>query len=386
MTELDQEGCCGPAMKVWLIICNVILLLLAIASLGIGIWVQTQPGFQWTAGSVGVGLIIVGVFLLFLALLGIFAALKKSRCLFAIYGTLLTIFFIAELAALAVAVAATSLVMSVQNEAWKTMDVEQQHAIGMFFGCCGVDESSMTADNRKYSNDGQTTCMAGDAALDGKESVADDSSTHTIATGVCEVFGLDYTLPGGEGATYVSFPKYDTAFLTESSCVPNKDTWTADEWDTCADASNSNCPSGCAVRANNQCRRGNDEWKTKDDHLEDPIPPQCLCPITQGKRPTQECRTSKAVIPLCDSKNEATFPFNVGLSDDWANVKDGASGVSEPVAACYAKLELWITEGVAPIIIIAFIFIYQLIQVIFAWALSCHCCGSGGKDGQASDV
>jgi len=377
---MDNKGCCGPAMKVWLIICNVILLLLAVASLGIGIWVQTQPGFAWTAGSVGVGLIMIGVFLLLLALLGIFAALKKSKCLHAIYGTLLTIFFIAELAALIVAVAATTLVITTQNEMWKTMLPEQKHALGMFFGCCGVDESQVAEGERKYSvarGDGTipTTCLAAQGESDPKE-----SGTWTSATGVCEIFGLDYKSPDADKVDYVSFPKYSATFLGSSSCRAADNNNFA-EFDNCRAMDITACglEAKCTWVSNGLCTRpADDKWNVVDGKLELPIPQQCLCPlVADGNRPSQECRQARGEIPLCDSEDgKAVYPFNVGISDDWANVEGNSPGLSAPMAACYAKLELWLVEGMTPIIIIAFIFIYQLVQVIFSWMLVCECCNN----------
>lgn len=382
-----QNSCCATSMKVWLIICNVILLILSLASFAIGIWVQSQPGFAWSAGSVGVGLILVGVFLLLIAALGIFAAVKESKCLFGFYGTFITLFFLVQIAALAIAVAATSILVDGAAVLWEQMEPDQKDGIGMFFGCCGVDETGVAAENIKYSiRDGQeyNTCLAG-------ESVPEDASTHTWMTGQCTVFGMDYktfvTAENGDRAraaevNSVSFPAYNPAFLANNFvCSPVSD---IAQYNTCAPLSVTDCNSNaaCEITSGSACVR-NAPYESDDE-----LPLQCLCPLQgNGNTPSAACRTSKGTIPMCsDEASRIVFPFYVGLQDEEANLTDEGQSYSAPFGACYAKLEIFLSENWAALIIIAIIFVYQFLLVVFSWALVCCVKGKSKGDTPASDV
>lgn len=388
--DVMKNSCCATSMKVWLIICNVILLILALASFAIGIWVQSQPGFAWSAGSVGVGLILVGVFLLLIAALGIFAAVKESKCLFGFYGTFITIFFIVQLAALAIAIAATSILVDGANVLWDQMDGGQKDGIGMFFGCCGVDESAVADADKKYSvreGENYNTCSDG-------ESVADDVSTHTWMTGQCTVFGMDYktfeTADNGDRARIaevnsVSFPAYNAAFLADNSvCSPISD---IQQYNTCSTLSTTASVSTTECDANEHCQTtsGSACVRAAPYESDDELPLQCLCPLQgNGNTPSADCRTSKGTIPMCsDDASQIVFPFYVGLQDEEANMTDGDQTYSAPFGACYAKLEIFLSENWAALIIIAIIFVYQFLLMCFSWALVC-CIKSnkGGDEGQ----
>jgi len=376
-------------MRVWVIICNIILLILAIASFGIGIYVQTQPGFAWTASSIGVGLILVGVCMLLLAALGIFSACKESKCLFGIYGTLLLIFFVAQLAALVVAIAATGVLVTGAAETWKTLESDHKHGVGMFFGCCSVPAS-----DTKYSQKGEerfTTCENTANAELYPESTLADVSTHTQWTGVCTVFGVDYKAAGDDAVNYVSFPQYNPQYIARGTVCAPKVANTAD-FTACTGLSlvkpvvnNVVGTSPCA--ANNKCKEANaaDCDRTKmvapTDDSEYVIPSQCLCPVdAETKLGAANCRTKLGAIPSCDSTALATFPFHAGVNDDYVNID-----IQQGAAACYAKLEVFLSENMVAMGIIAFIFVYQLVLLVFSFSLCC-CVAKKGGDGTSTDV
>lgn len=377
----DDNKCCGTAMGVWLIICNVILLILGVAALGIGAWVQSQPGFAWTAGSVGVGLIILGVFLAFVALLGCIAAKWKKRCLMAIYAFLLFIFFIAELAALVVSAAATNVAVTGLIEGWNLLSDENKDGVGMYFGCCS------STDTAKYGVDGdgtsKTTCLATDTHLTNGESTKGNPASHTMATGECTIFGMDYKGDDGK-VDQVSFPQYKTSFTTDTTCVLDpvlNEVEPADK--KCATMNKDK--TGCIALKNDADKiycKFNDAkgaaCKKAAGGKSMTVPPECLCKMRDDKSPEPACRQLKAVIPSCSSKAAAVFPFVVGLD----NLPANESGeMPAPMAACYSKFETWISDNMMTCIIItAFVFVYQLLQLVFSFALCCGCCNSKKSD------
>jgi len=381
-----QSTCCSQSMRVWVIICNIILLILAIASFGIGIYVQTQPGFAWTASSIGVGLILVGVCMLALAGLGIFSACKESKCLFGIYGTLLLIFFIAQLAALIVAIAATSVLVTGAAETWKTLDKDHKHGVGMFFGCCSVPQSE-----EKYSKQGDktfTTCENPDNLALYPESTKGDANTYTSWTGECTVFGVDYKAEGDDEVKYVSFPEYNNAYLNGGTvCAPK--TASKADFDACNALSVATTVNGVTVTSacsrNDKCKEADPKECARPAKITEQtdvyaIPSQCLCPVNADtKLGEANCRTKLGAIPSCENEALTTFPFFAGINDDYVNI-DIARGAS----ACYAKLEVFLSENTAAMGIIAFIFVYQLVLLIFTFALCCFV--DGKKSDGTSDV
>lgn len=390
MDEMEST-CCSQSMRVWVIICNIILLLLAIASFGIGIYIQNQPGFAWTASSIGVGLILVGVFMLLLAVLGGVSAWLSSKCLFGIYGTLLLIFFIAQLAALIVAIIATSVLVEGAARTWDTLDTDHKHGVGMFFGCCSVDADSDKG--AKYAKDTATppttytTCENPDNAATWPESTPGKAETFTQWTGECTVFGVDYKKDGDEEVKYVSFPEYSANYLAAGNvCAPK--TASKADYDTCSKVKATGqltteavCKqnTNCAWKSTGECKRPEKEALKKATEKYD-IPSQCLCPIGDDKLGAKNCRTRLGAIPSCDTTNLTTFPFVAGVSDAFVNIEINAGA-----AACYAKLEVFLSENMAAMGIIAFIFVYQLVLLIFSFALCC-CVGKKSADETATDV
>lgn len=380
----EENKCCGTAMKVWLIICNVILLILGVAALGVGIWVQGQPGFAWTAGSVGVGLIVLGVFLMLIAVMGMIAAWKELRCLMAFYALLLFIFFIAELAALVVSAAATDVAVNLVNEGWIAMSEDQKDGVGIYFGCCGVEAARAS----KYNADGASTCNAG-------ESDPEDEKTHTMGTGICTVFGMDYAVDGK--VSQVSFPQYKKSFVEDTKCEA-KNKATAIEVDKLACAllnkNKTECEKACtwvpapgAVCMKSKADiEGNACVASSDTCAK--IPEICLCEGYDDKGVAVDnkvCRNLKAEIPLCSSVEPAVFPFVAGTENKLVNVKDLT--VSAPMAACYSKFETWLAENMMTCIIItAFVFVYQLIQLIFSFMLCCGFCSNKKKSDDEADL
>lgn len=353
----DGPKCCYTSMKWWLIICNVILIILGCVSVAMGIFVQTNPGFKWTAGSVGVGLICMGVFLIFIAILGCVAACKASKCAMGIYSTLLFIFFVAELAALIVAVTATNVAVKEVNDMWVNVSDKNKDGIGIYFGCCGVSAANK-AEMATDAND--VTCLPAEV---GKE-------THWKAS--CQIYG-SYIKEGKSTATSkLVFGTYtNMTYGTPPTDTPANTAGCAVGTVSTAASAVEGIPSACLAT-----KHVNDDDRTKIS--------RCKKDGSVGDRIAGCAYATLASIPACTSKAKLKYKTYMGPGNGYKSEKDT---LFAPVAACYSKFEAWLTRNKTSImVIIIILFLYHLFNLIFACLLCCGCC-SGNKQGTgASDV
>lgn len=354
LKEGAKCGRCQCAIVFWLLLCNGILFSLGIACAAMGIWVQFQPGFQWTAGSVGGGVIATGGFLLLIAIFGVVAACKKKTCLFVFYTTLLTLFLLIQLAAMVLAIVATDFMVVVMQHGWDSMSANQRDGVGIYFGCCQVNPA---------------ISAAGQARVDSIKQYTENATNNPLCrdgeSEACTIYGLDMAKADGgadDVGRMVTFPSYVPSLAA-----------------TCA---------------------GDGASNSKDTV----IPPDCQCQKYDGKgvlctkadancaanlEGYQACRNAKAVMPICyldqpgdedgnkpDKTNQqmTPFPYVIGLSDSLVNVAGNIPSVEAPMAACYAKFEEWLADNkMTVMLILGSIIVYEIFLLLFSFLLCCRC-------------
>jgi hypothetical protein len=136
---LNRLSCGLELSKKILIGINVFFLIFGAIIIGLGAYTMQGDTSIYFSSALPTGIIVLGVFILFLSFLGCFGAMRENRILLAAYAGILLIIFICQLIIACVILADQAQVAQYLSDAWTGASVATKQKLQSDFGCCGYN-------------------------------------------------------------------------------------------------------------------------------------------------------------------------------------------------------------------------------------------------------
>jgi len=137
---------CGSfsCSKSTLIVLNIVYVMIAFLLIGVATYGKTSN--MVTSLHIVGGIVASGVFLLFIALAGLYGAVKHHQVMLFVYMVVLFLIFIIQFS---VSCACLSVSkedeLSIASKAWKGVDNTTKFTAENYFGCCGFEDGNVTS-------------------------------------------------------------------------------------------------------------------------------------------------------------------------------------------------------------------------------------------------
>eukprot|EP00160_Parvularia_atlantis_P019707 Unigene784_Nuclearia_a/m.2553 Unigene784_Nuclearia_a/g.2553 ORF Unigene784_Nuclearia_a/g.2553 Unigene784_Nuclearia_a/m.2553 type:complete len:242 (+) Unigene784_Nuclearia_a:85-810(+) len=147
-------GTCAKISRWGLIIFNSLFLAAGIAVLAAGIYFYVQASTYGIPRTFSVGAIVVAIFVIVIALVGLVAAIIINKIMLWIYFALLVMILAAEIAVAVVAYQYTSSLESFLGQEYRKLSETDRAALENGFNCCGFLNTT------DFSTPNSTCCLA----------------------------------------------------------------------------------------------------------------------------------------------------------------------------------------------------------------------------------
>jgi len=137
---------CGSfsCSKSTLIVLNIVYVMIAFLLIGVATYGKTSN--MVTSLHIVGGIVASGVFLLFIALAGLYGAVKHHQVMLFVYMVVLFLIFIIQFS---VSCACLSVSkedeLSIASKAWQKVDNTTKFTAENYFGCCGFEDGNVTS-------------------------------------------------------------------------------------------------------------------------------------------------------------------------------------------------------------------------------------------------
>lgn len=135
-----ELGKAYKCLKGVLVALNVVFLIFGCVLIGVGTYAYNRPVGELSGTTLPVGIVVLGVFILFLSFIGCLSAWKESRIFLGFYFFFLCLFtFLLLVVGLAVYVKRNE-AGYYMSEGWKAADRDIRWGLQWSFSCCGLYE------------------------------------------------------------------------------------------------------------------------------------------------------------------------------------------------------------------------------------------------------